>query len=405
MRTLAERLASLRTLEPVAAPAAPRLTDVASLSAALGGVVDRAGDVIVVERSAELPPSVAEWLPRSDGAGYFDTETTGLSTGSGTVVFLAAVGRVARGRLVVRQYLLADYPGERRLLDLVASDLAGGERVVSYNGRAFDMPLLFGRLALHGLHAAAAALPDAHDDLLHPARRVWRRTLGSVRLAELERTVLRVHRGSDCASWEIPSRFFAYLRGAPAEVLREVVDHNAQDVASLVLLEAELSRLRGGGWRTARSIDPRGMALELLRADAAADAVELLEAGAENCSDAGEAARLRRLAARLLVGSGHVERAEAVWRAATGRATVDAAYSWIEIARLRERHRGDVAGALEAADAASRVLDLALALGRGGAIAEIARARIAVEGRRRRLRRRVAVAARRRGAPALRHVA
>ena len=405
MRTLADRVADLRTLRP--APAAPRpRVDGTSLCVALGGgsVDSAASDVVVLERSVDLPPSVAQWLPHADGARYFDTETTGLSTGSGTVVFLAAVARIADARLVVRQYLLADYPGERRLLELVANDLGGGRRIVSYNGRSFDMPLLFGRLALHGLHAEAAALPQAHDDLLHPARRVWRRTLGSVRLAEVERAVLQVHRASDCASWEVPGRFFAYLRGAPAEILREVVDHNAQDVASLVLLEAELARLRSGGWRTAVAVDPRGMALELLGANAAAEALELLLTAVEDCPDPTEATRLRRLASRLLVGNGHPDRAEALWRSATGRATVDAANSWIEIARLRERHGGDLLGALEAADAASRVLDLALALGRGGGIADIGRTRIIVERRRRRLRRRVDVATRR-GTPPLRHVA
>ncbi|MFN2483330.1 MAG: ribonuclease H-like domain-containing protein [Candidatus Limnocylindria bacterium] len=360
--------------------------------------------VVVLERSVGLPASVAESLPRSEDARYFDSETTGLSTGSGTVLFLAAVGRVDDDRLIVRQYLLADYPGERALLELVASDLAGGRRVVSYNGRAFDMPLLRGRLALHGMHAATAALPAAHDDLLHPARRLWRRALGSVRLAEVERAVLRVRRMSECASWEIPGRFFAYLNGAPADILREVVDHNAQDVASLVLLQAELARLRTGGWRAAALVDPRGMALELMGVGAASDALEILEAAVDGCSDDDEAARLRRLAARLLVTSGQPDRAEALWRAATGHATVDSATSWIEIARLRERYRGDLAGALEAAHAASRALDLALALGRGGGITQIGRARLLVERRRRRLSRRLAVA-NRRAERAARHVA
>ena len=69
--------------------------------------------------------------------------------------------------------------------------------------------------------------------------------------------------------------------------------------------------------------------------------------------------------------------------------------AWIEVARIRERHRHDLSGALEAATAASRVLDLAFALGRGGSIAELGQARIAVEGRLRRLRRWVAARDRR----------
>ena len=74
---------------------------------------------------------------------------------------------------------------------------------------------------------------------------------------------------------------------------------------------------------------------------------------------------------------------------------MDAATAWIEVARIRERHRGDLAGALAAATAASRVLDLALALGRGGSMDAIGRTRLRVEGRVRRLRRWVAAADRR----------
>ena len=362
------------------------------------------GRVAVVERSVALPASVAARIDEVCAPRYFDTETTGLSTGSGTVVFLAAIGSVDGGMLRVRQYLLPDYPDERALLETVAAELAGGDRIVSYNGRAFDLPLLAGRLRFLALAPVIDTLPGRHDDLLHTARRLWSRTIGSVRLAEIERSVLRVRRASDCPSWEIPARYFAYLRGDSARVLREVLDHNAQDVASLVLLEAELTRLRTGGWREPSLVDPYGMALELLGAGTAVDALELLEASAGSCTDAGEAARLRRLACRLLVGRGDIAGAERIWGAATGRASVDAATSWVEIARLRERHAGDVAGALAAADAASRALDLTLALGRGGAIHEIARARLVVERRRRRLARRVAAAARR-AAAASRQVA
>jgi hypothetical protein len=74
---------------------------------------------------------------------------------------------------------------------------------------------------------------------------------------------------------------------------------------------------------------------------------------------------------------------------------VEAALAWIEVARIRERHAADLLGALEATRAASRVLDLALALGRGGSLDRIGRARLMVEGRRRRLTRWLASAERR----------
>jgi tetratricopeptide (TPR) repeat protein len=203
----------------------------------------------------------------------------------------------------------------------------------------------------------------------------------------------------------VPARYFGFLRGGSPDILAEVLDHNLQDVASLVLLEAELHRLRSGGWRDATVLDARGMALELLRSGAIDDALELVEAAQAIDPDPREANALRRVAGRLLIALGHVERAEALWEVGTRRASVDAASAWIEVARIRERHRGDLRGALEAAAAASRVLDIAFALGRGGSIGEVASTRLVVERRLRRLKRWVAAADRRAERGAERRVA
>lgn len=353
------------------------------------------GRVLVVERSVPISPAPAALLAELQPAVYFDTETTGLSTGAGTVIFLAGTARVSAASITVRQYLLPDYPYEAPLLRAVAADLASARRIVTYNGRAFDLPMLAARLTVHGLFREQAALPAAHDDLLPDARRLFRRPLGGARLADVEAGVLGVRRTSDCPGSEVPLRYFGYLRGGSPDILAEVLDHNLQDVVSLALLEAELCRLRAGGWRDARVLDPRGMALELLRAGAVDDALELVESAQTVTTDAVEATALRRVAARVLIALGEVERAEQLWTLGTRRASVDAATAWVEVARIRERHRNDLHGALEAAAMASRVLDIAFALGRGGSISEVGRTRLTVERRLRRLRRWVSAAERR----------
>lgn len=405
MADLAARLAAVRA-ERRSPPAEARSNDVdraAVLARWFGARVEVAdsGVLVLVERSLPLPAAAAQALARHPSTAYVDTETTGLSTGAGTVPFLVAAGRVEAGRLVVRQFLLPDYPHEPTLLRHVAGELSQVRRLVSYNGRAFDLPLLAARLTLNGLHAELAGFPAQHDDLLPIARRLWRRLLGSARLAAVEAAVLAVRRVSDCPSSEVPARYFGYLRDGGPEPLAAVLDHNLQDVASLALLDAELVRLLDGGWRSAQLFDPRGMALELIRNGRSDDALELLLAAAE-AAPADQGAPLRRLASRLLLARGEARRAEELWRDATRRASAEAAEAWVEIARLRERHDRDLRGALEACDAASRVLDLAFALGRGGDVAEIGRARLRVESRRRRLQRWVAAAERRtsRGAAA-----
>ena len=398
VRTLAERLASLR-----ADRAAPAFTPrpVADRSETLARWFDAVlttepgGTVMLVERHVPVSPVVALALRGLAKACYFDTETTGLSTGAGTVIFLAGLASLDRDRIVVRQYLLPDYPHEGALLRRVAGELARAARMVTYNGRAFDLPMLASRLTVHGLFAEQAALPDLHDDLLPIARRLWRRRLGGARLSQVESGVLGVRRDSDVAGGDVPGRWFDYLRGGSPELLAEVLDHNLQDVVSLALLEAEIVRLRAGAWREATVLDPHGMAIDLLRVGAAADALELLESGLGACADASEASGLRRLAARLMLAAGESAKAEALWRDGTRRASLEAATAWIEVARIRERHRHDLPGALDAASAASRVLDIAFALGRGGSPQALGAVRLRVESRVRRLRRWVAASDRR----------
>jgi uncharacterized protein len=394
-RTLADRLAAARVAAP--RPVVARNDRIEVLARWFGArtAVVEDGRALVVERQTVLPPEAARALATLVPGAYFDTETTGLSTGAGTVIFLAGVARVEADAVVVRQYLLPDYPFERPLLRALAADLATAERLVTYNGRTFDLPMLAARLTVHGLFREQASVPRTHDDLLPTARRLFRRPLGGARLADVESGVLGVHRVSDCPGSEVPARYFGYLRGGSPDILAEVLDHNFQDVVSLALLEAELCRLRAGGWREARALDPRGMALDLLRVGAFDDALELVESAQALAADPIEADALRRLASRLLLATGEVERAEQLWRLGTRRASVDAAAAWIEVARIRERHRSDLVGAMEAAAAASRVLDLAFALGRGGGLDAIGRTRLTVERRLRRLRRWVAAAERR----------
>lgn len=393
-RTLAARLADLRPAAPALRrpPSRDRAGDLARWFGAKLELADD-GATVVLERAVRIPGAEAEALAGLPSAAYFDTETTGLSTGAGTVPFLAGLGRINGDRLIVRQLLLPDYPHERALLRRLCAELSG-PRLVTYNGRGFDLPLLVTRLTVHGFFLEQAQLPARHDDLLPIARRLWRRPLGGARLADVESGVLGVQRSSDCPSAEVPARYFGYLRGGSPGPLEAVLDHNLQDIVSLARLEATVVLLGRGGWREAAILDRRGFALELLRSGQPDTATEVLD-HALSTADRSEAYHLRRLAARLLIASGATLRAEELWRQGTRAASVDAAWAWIEVARIRERHQGDLRGALDAAIAAGRVLDLAFALGRGGGITEVGRARLVVDRRLRRLRRWVAARERR----------
>ena len=150
--------------------------------------------------------------------------------------------------------------------------------------------------------------------------------------------MLGVRRGLDCPSAEVPARYFGYLRDGSPEPLAAVLDHNLQDIVSLARLAATVLLLRAGAWRTAWPLDHGGLALELLRVGDMESAGQVLQHALTRV-ERSESHRLRRMAARLLVAAGDVDQAESVWREGTRAGSLEAAWSWIEVARIRERQR------------------------------------------------------------------
>ncbi|MBI2723799.1 MAG: ribonuclease H-like domain-containing protein [Chloroflexi bacterium] len=179
--------------------------------------------------------------PVASRLAFFDIETTGLAGGSGTYIVLAGVGSYEDGAFRMRQYFLADLAGERAMLAMLAADLARFDGVVTYNGRAFDIPCVEARLTMARLPSPCGAL--AHIDLLHPVRRLFWHRMPDCRLAEVERRLLRISRPEDTPGWMVPRLYFEYVRAGRAAPLRGVFQHNAEDVLSLVGVLAALAAL------------------------------------------------------------------------------------------------------------------------------------------------------------------
>ena len=177
---------------------------------------------------------------------FLDTETTGLAGGTGTYAFLVGLGWWDAGGLQVEQFFMRDFAEEYPLLHELAQRLADRPVLVTFNGKAFDWPLLENRFTM--TRSIRTPKLAAHLDLLHPSRALWRMRLGSVRLVELERSVLDAaqlgwQRDEDIASCLIPQYYFDYLReGATAPILG-VVRHNQLDVRGLAALFVKINTL------------------------------------------------------------------------------------------------------------------------------------------------------------------
>lgn len=169
---------------------------------------------------------------------YIDTETTGLSGGSGTLAFLMGLAVVERDSLVVTQYLLTRFAGEAAMLKAFARALTADDRLVSYNGKSFDLPLMISRYRMQGETHPFEGLP--HLDLLHPVRRLFSRRWPDCRLLTLERRLLGFTRRHDLPGAEAPAAWVDYVRQGRGGNLLRVVEHNRQDIVSLALAHAAL---------------------------------------------------------------------------------------------------------------------------------------------------------------------
>lgn len=279
-----------------------------------------------------LDPRISASDPRR--ALYFDTETTGLGGGAGVLAFLVGLAWFdAELRLHAEQFLLRSPAEEEPLLQALAERVESADLLVSYNGKAFDLPLLNGRMVMN----RKAKLPErAHLDLLHVARRLHKARLGPCRLISLESDVLGFVRGPDIAGADIAPRYAHFLRSGDDSVLDQVIEHNAWDVVSM----AALVGLYGEPFELLHEQDLLGLAQTLKRARAfdeaarAAEAAHARGAGPDALRAHGEIAKARG------------DREKALLHFEAFAAEVDDPAVRLELAKLYEHHVRAPASAL-----------------------------------------------------------
>lgn len=195
---------------------------------------------------------------------FLDTETTGLSGGAGTVAFEIGLGFIDERGMVIRQYVMRDYSEEGPMLGEIASLFRRFDTVVSFNGKAFDLPLLESRMVMNRIRLPVTQMP--HLDLLHAARRVYKLRLKRCNLASLEEAVLGQHREDDLPGAQVPQRYFTYIQTREFSLLEDVLRHNLDDVKSLASLTGHLCAVFRQPERIEYPQDLYGVSRTLLRA-------------------------------------------------------------------------------------------------------------------------------------------
>ena len=272
---------------------------------------------------------------------YLDTETTGLSGGSGTQVFAVAICHPIPAGLELTQLFLADPGGEAALLALLQEELHRTEGLATYNGSRFDLPLLRTRWVM-------ARMPGelehpAHLDLLTLTRSLLRQRLEHCTLRLVEEHLLGFERERDVAGALVPQSYFAYLQHGWSPMLPMALEHNRQDAVSLYYLHARLLRRLEGADPLMDGSDWLALGRYLLRTRRRADGWRALRNAAE-LADGPASALAGLLLARFLTRRRRPTAAERVLSALHERMP---ALPQVAIARARllEWSLGDLATA------------------------------------------------------------
>jgi uncharacterized protein YprB with RNaseH-like and TPR domain len=286
------------------------------------------------------------------GLAFIDTETTGLSGGAGTLVFLVGLGHFLADEFVLRQYFLRDPGEEAAMLVALQTYLDEAAGFVTFNGRAFDLPMLETRYML-GLKRSLSIASRPHLDLLHPSRRLWRRQLADCRLGTIETGVLGISRTEeDVPGSEIPGLYIEYLKTGETSQMRRVVYHNAIDILSLVGLATEV--LRRFETATPNELSP-SEALAVARWHERAGRTRRAEAAYQEAAESDAGSELRREALRRwgthLKRQSRYPEAVNVWKAWHELSPEDP-IPCIELAKQAEWRDHDLAAARAWAEAA-----------------------------------------------------
>lgn len=188
-------------------------------------------------KSHPLILSLSSFHPWEDFI-FLDIETLGLF--GGNLVILIGIAQLQKGeKISLHQFLALEVKDEIALLKAFSEYLLKSKSIVSFNGKAFDLPFLEGRMRYYRI---IQDFDKTHFDLLHFSRRAWKDKLPDCCLDTIEREILKQRREIDLPSSLVPEFYSDYLRIKNYGLLKPIVEHNRQDVLTLVRIFSHLHR-------------------------------------------------------------------------------------------------------------------------------------------------------------------
>ena len=337
--------ASLRDrLTRLGLPPKPRAQAPSELPRGFEEISTPLGTAILRQDVIPLPPIE----PHPGNVAYVDTETTGLSGGSGTYVFVAAVARPIDCGLRVSQVFLPQPGMEPAFLHALREELAPADSIATFNGGSFDLPVLRTRWVMARMPGELTATP--HVDLLTLVRALYRHRLETCTLRMVEERLLGYERDDPIPSAMVPDAYFDYLRAGSLEFLEAALEHNRLDVISLVHLHSRLLLRLKGNEADMDAADWLALGRHRLRRGARADGWRALR-NATSFAKGEASATAGLLISRRLVRRGSIAAADGLLTWLESSVTEDIRLS-LARARLLEWRRRDPRRALAVVEAA-----------------------------------------------------
>ncbi len=283
-------------------------------------------------------------LPDLESMVFLDTETTGLSGGTGTMPFMIGAGRFISSQFVVEQFFVRNPAEETAQLAALSEFSEGVQAIVTYNGKAFDLPIINTRYLMQRLSNPFTSA--THIDLLPFTRRIWKSRLGQCNLGNIEKRVLGIEREQDdIPGYLVPDFYRDYLFNGNTSMIPGIFYHNEIDVLSLSTLFSWLAAILEDP-SDARFTDPGdlvsvGRVLEILQREHLAE--QIYASDRLQQSPTPERQKGLLLLANLQKRKGNLEEASALWQEAASEGSLEA---FLELAKYYEHHNRDYPAAL-----------------------------------------------------------
>jgi len=284
---------------------------------------------------------------------FLDTETTGLSGGTGTFAFMIGLGFFQEDGFLIHQFFMRDYSEERASLSMLRDLLNSFQFLVTFNGRHYDIPLLETRFILSRMNSKIREMPNF--DLLYPSRKIWKGAYDNCRLITLESQLLGMERVDDVPSAWIPYLYFDYLQTGDARRIHPVFYHNQMDIFSMVALAGRIHLVYHDpqAARPRKGVEHFALGRLFYEHGRLEKAIPCFEIALKRC-DEDLAWEVMRWLSRASKKTGQGEKARSLWEEMATWPYQKDAFPFIELAKYHEHRLKDVERAIAYVDQALR---------------------------------------------------